>query len=257
MPLGNSLGGSCFKVLSVRESDLGENQRRIEGDYGGEVTGQPLRHSHGGLGPMIRLDPILGPTLVQRSQLRVRLLLSQDRASASGPARGNKVRLRGVARYSTADPKPSMLNHVLAAEADLDSATMTLKARHANGSEPGFLHELIANDRKRAERVSSLFTAGWRLRRRCALAEDHYNQVQDVLTTIHVMRMRAASRRFAAGGGRRPQFTSSPARAPGGYSGPLRDRSQNLMSLIICGNEPLLCHAIRRLNRSSIAQSDT
>jgi hypothetical protein len=41
---------------------------------------------------------------------------------------GHKVRLRGVAQYSTTDPKLAMLNKVIAAvEAEIDPATMTLK----------------------------------------------------------------------------------------------------------------------------------
>jgi hypothetical protein len=38
MPLGNTLVEFVLKGMSVRHSDLGGGQMRIEGDFGGEVT---------------------------------------------------------------------------------------------------------------------------------------------------------------------------------------------------------------------------
>ena len=40
MPFGNNLGEYVFKVMSVRQIDLGAGERRIEADYAGEVTGE-------------------------------------------------------------------------------------------------------------------------------------------------------------------------------------------------------------------------
>ena len=132
MPFGNSLGEFVLKVLSVRQSDLGGNQRRIEGDYGGEVTGQAPGNHYGTLTVVGGTDDPTRPNPWTYTGTTLATSCAVVAVSGSGIGRrtgeGHKVRLRGVARYSTADPKLSMLNHVIAAvEADLDPATMTLK----------------------------------------------------------------------------------------------------------------------------------
>jgi hypothetical protein len=132
MPLGNSLGEFVFKVLSVRQSDLGGDQRRIEGDYGGEVTGEAPGNHFGTLTVIVGSDDPTKPNPWTYTGTTLAHSGAVVGVSGSGigqrTGEGHRVRLRGVARYSTADPKLSMLNHLIAAiEADLDPATMTLK----------------------------------------------------------------------------------------------------------------------------------
>ncbi len=132
MPLGNTLVEFVLKGMSVRHSDLGGGQMRIEGDFGGEVTGETPGHHSGTLTVTVANDD---PTRPNPWTWAGRTLATSGAVVgvsvwgiAQRTGEGHKVRLRGAVRYSTADPKLAMLNNLIAAvEADLDPATMTFK----------------------------------------------------------------------------------------------------------------------------------
>jgi len=133
MPLGNSLGEYMFKVMSVRQIDLGGGQRRIEADYGGEVTGEAGGNHYGTLSVVVRTDD--DPTKPNPySWTGTTLTTSGLIVSVTGSGlsqrtgEGHKVRLRGVCHLSTTDARLTMLSKAIGGvEGEIDPATNTLK----------------------------------------------------------------------------------------------------------------------------------
>jgi hypothetical protein len=131
MPFGNSLGEFSLKAMSVKHIELGGRQLRIEIDYKGEVTGEMAGSHYGTLSLVLTDDPdrpmpcnYVGTTLATTG--------AAISVTASGLAQrtgqGQKLRLRGVVRYSTTDAKLATVNNLIAAtESELDPATDTLK----------------------------------------------------------------------------------------------------------------------------------
>jgi hypothetical protein len=129
MPLGNVLGEVTAKIMSVRISDIGGGQRRIEIDSAGEVKGQVPGQ---GFATMI-VEGVPGHAVTYTSTGTI-LAASGAVVRASGrgvgirTGEGHKVRCRGSACYATDDPKLAALNGLLAAaEFEIDPATMTIK----------------------------------------------------------------------------------------------------------------------------------
>lgn len=129
MPLGNVLGEVVAKVTSVRISDLGGGQRRIEIDSTGEVKGQVPGQ---GFATMI-IEGIPGHavtytttgTILAASGAVVRV---SGRGVGIRTSEGHKVRYRGSSCFATDDPKLAAFNGLLAAaEFEVDPATMTIK----------------------------------------------------------------------------------------------------------------------------------
>ena len=129
MPLGNVLGEVTAKVTSVRITDLGGGQRRVEIDSTGEVKGQVPGQ---GFATMI-IEGIPGHAVTYASTATI-LAASGAVVRVSGrgvgirTGEGHKTRYRGSACYATDDPKLAALNSLLAAaEFEIDPATMTIK----------------------------------------------------------------------------------------------------------------------------------
>jgi hypothetical protein len=133
MPFGNSLGEFVFKMTSVRQTDLGGGQVRVEADFAGEVTGEAPGNHYGTLTATVSSKeapgrPVgftyVGATLAA-SGATVGVTASgvAQRAGAS-----HNIRYRGAVRYSTTDPKFAALNDLIGAvESEFDAATQTLK----------------------------------------------------------------------------------------------------------------------------------
>jgi hypothetical protein len=129
MPLGNVLGEVVAKVTSVRISELGGGQRRLEIDSTGEVKGQVPGQA---FATMI-VEGIPGHavtytstgTILAASGAVVRL---SGRGVGIRTGEGHKVRYRGASCFATDDPKLAAFNGLLAAaEFEIDPATMTIK----------------------------------------------------------------------------------------------------------------------------------
>jgi hypothetical protein len=129
MPLGNVIGEFTGKIMSVRQTDLGGGQVRVELDAAGETSGQvsgqffstmvvegtpgrPATYSSTG-------------TLLAASGAVMRVF---GRGVGIRTGEGHKVRCRGSGCASTDDPKLAALNTMLTAvEFEIDPATMTVK----------------------------------------------------------------------------------------------------------------------------------
>jgi hypothetical protein len=131
-----SFGNSVEIVLkraSFRMIDLGGSQRRLESDYAGEVGGEAAGAHYGTLAVLVdvRDDPgtpspftYTGATLTTSGAI-----VSVSGSGISQLTAPGKVRMRGVDRFSTKDPKLAAFNNQIGAvEAELDAATGTLKA---------------------------------------------------------------------------------------------------------------------------------
>jgi len=132
MPFGNSLGEYVFNVMSVRQNDMGGGQKRIEIDYGGEVTGEAPGKHYGTLTVVVGTDDPARPNPWTYTGTTLAASGAVVGVSGSGVGQrtgdGHKVRFRGTVQYSTADPKLAMLNQVIAAvESEADPAAGTLK----------------------------------------------------------------------------------------------------------------------------------
>jgi hypothetical protein len=111
MPFGNSLGEFSFKAMSVKQIDVGGGQLRIEIDYKGEVSGEGAGSHYGTLSLVATNDPdrpmpwsYVGSTLATTGAA-VGVIAS---GMALRTGQGQKLRLRGVARYSTTDTRLAM-----------------------------------------------------------------------------------------------------------------------------------------------------
>jgi hypothetical protein len=131
MPLGNVLGEFTVKAMSVRHSDMGGGQVRVEIDLAGEGTGQLPGQHVGTLTLIVGSDPnrpnpwSYTGTLLATSGAVVRV---SGQGIGMRTGEGHKARGRGAVCYATDDPKMAALNNVIAAvEFEADPATMTLK----------------------------------------------------------------------------------------------------------------------------------
>jgi hypothetical protein len=131
MPLAESLGEFTFKATSVKPTDLGGGQTKIEITFGGEVSG-PVPGQHFGTLTVIagadvsRPNPFtyIGATLTTSGTI-VRIS-GQGLGIRTGD--GHKVRYRGTNCATTDDPKLANFNNVIGAiEAEFDPATQLLK----------------------------------------------------------------------------------------------------------------------------------
>ena len=133
MPFGKSIGGFAGKVTSIRHSDIGGGQRKLESDLAGEATGTAPGNHYGTLTLVVGSDGLVNP--VPFSYIGTTMMSSGGVVgiSQSGMAQhtgeGHKIRYRGVARFSTTDPKLVAVNSLIfVVETEIDGATMGVKA---------------------------------------------------------------------------------------------------------------------------------
>ena len=131
MPLGNVLGEFTMKAMSIRQTDMGGGQVRIEGDFAGEGTGQLPGQNVGTLTVIIGSDPkrprpwSYTGTLLATSGAVVRV---SGWGVSIRTGEGHKARYRGAVCYATDDPKLAAFNGMIAAvESELDPVTMTIR----------------------------------------------------------------------------------------------------------------------------------
>ena len=128
MPLGNVLGELVAKVTSVRISDVGGGQRRIEIDSTGEVKGQIPGQAFG----TTTIEGLPGQAVTYSSTGTIlaasgAVVLVSGRGVGIRTGEGHKGRYRGSICYSTTDPKLAAFNGLLAAvEFEIDPAKMTI-----------------------------------------------------------------------------------------------------------------------------------
>lgn len=131
MALGKVIAEYVLKAMSVRQSDLGGDRRKLEIDFAGESAGEISGQNIGTMVIETAGDPSRPNTWTYTG-----VLLAKSGAvvqiSANGisirTGEGHKARYRGVVRSHTDDPALAPFNHVIAAvEAETDPATMTLK----------------------------------------------------------------------------------------------------------------------------------
>jgi hypothetical protein len=135
MPFGNSMGSGQMKQMSVRQTDLGGGQVRVEADYAGEVTGQAAGNHYGTYTVIINEndDP---SRPIPYTYVGATLLPSGATLGTTGSGfvvrtgKGHNMRFRGVLRTSSSkDPKLAELNNLIVAlESEFDATTNTLKA---------------------------------------------------------------------------------------------------------------------------------
>ena len=131
MALGRVLAEFALKAMSVRQSSIGGDRRRVEVDLAGEASGELPGQNVGTL----TVDTT-GVSSRPSTWTFTGVLLAKSGAvvqiSGSGvgirTGEGHKARYRGTATYYTDDPKLADRNHMIAAvEFETDPATMTMK----------------------------------------------------------------------------------------------------------------------------------
>jgi hypothetical protein len=134
MPLGNnSIGAFVGKVVSIRHSDMGGGQRKLESDLAGEATGTAPGNHYGTLTLVVGSDGLTNPvpfTYVGTTLMSSGAVVGISQSGmAQHTGEGHKLRYRGVARFLTTDPKLAAVNGLIfAVETEIDGATMTAKA---------------------------------------------------------------------------------------------------------------------------------
>ena len=129
MPLGNVLGEFVGKATSVRITDLGGGQRRLEIDSTGEAKGQVP----GQIFSTMTVEGVPGHPVtysITGALLAASGAVVQFSGSGVGirTGEGHKVRYRGAACYATTDPALAAFNSLLGGvEFEIDPATMTIK----------------------------------------------------------------------------------------------------------------------------------
>ncbi len=129
MPLGNVLGEFVGKATSVRITDLGGGQRRLEIDSTGEAKGQVP----GQIFSTMTVEGVPGHPVtyaITGALLAASGAVVQFSGRGVGirTGEGHKVRYRGAACYATADPNLAAFNSLLGGvEFEIDPATMTIK----------------------------------------------------------------------------------------------------------------------------------
>lgn len=129
MPLGNVLGEFTGKVMSVRHSDLGGGQVRLELDLTGETTGQARGQFFSTM--VVEITPghpapySLTGVILAASGAVMRVSV---RGVGMRTGEGHKMRYRGASCSTSDDPTLAALNNVITAiEFETDPATMTVK----------------------------------------------------------------------------------------------------------------------------------
>jgi hypothetical protein len=131
MALGKVLGEFVVKAMSVRQTDLGGDRRRLEIDLAGESAGEVPGQNIGTMtvemsGDSTRPNPwTYTGVLLAKSGAVI-----QVSSNGVGIRTGNdhKARYRGAGRYHTDDAKLASFNHMIVAlEFEADPATMTIK----------------------------------------------------------------------------------------------------------------------------------
>jgi hypothetical protein len=130
MPLAESLGEFSFKATSLKPTDLGGGQTKVEITFAGEVAGQVPGQHFGTLTVTAGAPGLpspwtyLGATLTKSGSI-VRIS-GQGHGIRTGD--GHKIRYRGSGNYFSDDPKLADLNHMITAvESEFDPATLVLK----------------------------------------------------------------------------------------------------------------------------------
>jgi len=131
MPLGEVFAESSAKVTSVRHSDAGGGQMKIEVDVAGDVKGTAAGHLAGTFCVIRSASDPTRPapwTYVGRVLLasgHVASVTGQGFVARTGEA--HKLRFRGAMSGTTDDPKLSQINNVISAfEAEADPLAGTL-----------------------------------------------------------------------------------------------------------------------------------
>lgn len=125
MPLGNVLGEFSTKIMSLKQTDIGPGQRRVEIDVAGESTGQASGQNIGSLVAEVtsgRPSPftVTGTVLTESGA-------AEYNAYGVGVQVGQKVQLRGAVRFASGDPNLAALNGAVGAvEAEIDFPAMTM-----------------------------------------------------------------------------------------------------------------------------------
>ena len=129
MSLGNVLGEFSAKITSLKQTELGGGQRRIEIDTIGENTGQLAGQSFASL--VIEFTPGQpSPFSVTGTVLTTSGAPVQFNAWGLGMvgAEAHKARMRGAVRNTAADPTLAAMNTVIGAvEAEIDLKELTIK----------------------------------------------------------------------------------------------------------------------------------
>jgi hypothetical protein len=123
-----------MKLMSVRQSDLGGGQARVEADYAGEITGEAAGN-HYGTYTFVANENDDPARPIPFTYTGTTLLTSGGILGVTGSGfgartgKGHNMRLRGLLRYSAGkDPKLAEFNNlIVAVEAEFDSATSTMK----------------------------------------------------------------------------------------------------------------------------------
>ena len=131
MALGKVLGEFVLKAMSVRQTNIGGDRRRLEVDFAGESSGEIPGQNIGTLAVETTGDPARPSPWTYTGVLLAKsgavVQVSSDGIGIR-TGQGHKIRYRGAVTYHTDDPKLASFNHVIAAvEAEADPATMTLK----------------------------------------------------------------------------------------------------------------------------------
>jgi hypothetical protein len=130
MPLGNVIGEFTASILSIKQTDLGGGQVRIELDTAGESAGQVPGKTFATLVAVMSAPGRPNPYSVTGTLLAALGALVRFSSWGVGmrTGEGHKVRLRGALCYATDDPHLASINGMLAAvEAEVDPAAMTIK----------------------------------------------------------------------------------------------------------------------------------
>ncbi|MGD0290263.1 MAG: hypothetical protein ABSC63_11500 [Candidatus Binataceae bacterium] len=131
MALGKVLGEYVLKAMSVRQTNVGGDRRRLEVDFAGEGSGE-IPGQHIGTLVVETTGDVSRPTTWTYTGVLLVKSGAVVQISGSGIAirtgEAHKARYRGAVTYHTDDSKLAHFNHVIAAvEAETDPATMTLK----------------------------------------------------------------------------------------------------------------------------------
>jgi len=134
MSLGNNIAEFVLKMTSVRQTDLGGGQRRLEVDYAGEVSGPVAGNHYGTLAAVFNEndDPArpnhfswTGTTLTESGAI---VNISAWGLSQGTWHKGDSLRLRSIGRLTSTDSALAAYNNQMVAfEGEFDPATGTLK----------------------------------------------------------------------------------------------------------------------------------
>lgn len=131
MPLGKLLWDLVLKAMSVRQTSLGGDRRKVEIDLAGESSGEVPGQNIGTLsvetsGDLNRPSSWTYTGVLLAKSGAVVQIAGNGYGIRTGE--GHKARYRGTGSYYSDDPKLAPFNKLIAAvEMEADPATMTLK----------------------------------------------------------------------------------------------------------------------------------